>query len=162
MLSRRIPQVNCQDHMVQLGNYFYLSIRMASIDGIKIQPLKDYHDSDSNCIILRTGKTRVRSAEVRSLAPVLKKSATVLKLKPKLKLLRCKNTVHIATLNNRTLNRIGQLPELTASATEHNIDFVYIQEHRYSHSEIEIKYLDTGNRWTFIPASAWKISVLAS
>ena len=44
----------------------------------------------------------------------------------------------------RTLNRIGQFPELIASAEEHKIDIICIQEHRYTHSE-DIKYHETGN-----------------
>ena len=38
---------------------------------------------------------------------------------------------------------------------------VCIQEHRYHHSKVELKYHDTVNGWTFISASAWKISVNA-
>ena len=53
----------------------------------------------------------------------------------KLKLLKCKQTIQIATFNVRTLNRIGQLPELTASAVEHKIDIICIQKHRYTHTE---------------------------
>ena len=63
-------------------------------------------------------------AEVGALAPVVEKSATELKLKQKL--LKCKSTIQIATFNVRTLNRIGQLLELTASAIDHNIDMIYI------------------------------------
>ena len=58
-------------------------------------------------------------AEVGVLLSVFKKSATELKQQ---KLLKCKQTIQIATFNIRTLNRIGQLPELTASAIEHKID----------------------------------------
>ena len=46
--------------------------------------------------------------------------------------------MHIGTFNLRTLNRIGQQPELTASAEELNIDIVSIQEHRNYYSEEEI------------------------
>ena len=74
------------------------------------------------------------------------------------KLLKCKQTIQIATFNIRTLNRIGQLPELSASAVEHKIDIICIQEHRYTHTE-DIKYHDTGNGWTLATVSAWKISV---
>ena len=70
-------------------------------------------------------------------------------------------TIQIATLNVRTLDRIGQLPELTASAVEHNIDIICIQEHRYTHSK-DIKYRDTGNGWTLATVSAWKNSVNAT
>ena len=44
------------------------------------------------------------------------------------------------TFNVRTLDRIGQLLELTASVEEHNMDKICLQEHRYYHSEVEIKY----------------------
>ena len=64
-------------------------------------------------------------------------------------------TIQIATFNVRTLNRIGQLPELTASAVEHNIDIICIQEHRYTHNE-DIKYHDTGSGWSLASVSAWK------
>ena len=88
---------------------------------------------------------------------MLEKSTTELKQK----LLKCKQTTQIATFNVRTLNKIGQLPELTASAIEHNIDKICIQEHRYTHKE-DIKYHDTGNGWTLATALASKISVNAT
>ena len=104
-----------------------------------------------NRIALRAGKKGARPAEVGALA--FEKSATELKLKQKL--LRCKQTIQIATLNVRTLNRIGQLSELTASAVEHKIDIICIQEHRYTHTE-DIKYHETGNGWMLVTVSAWK------
>ena len=64
-------------------------------------------------------------------------------------------------VNVTTLNRIGQLPNLTASPVEHNIDIICIQEHRYTHNE-DIKYHDTGNGWTLATVSAWKNSVNAT
>ena len=73
------------------------------------------------------GKKGEHPAEVGALAPVFKKSATDLKLKQKL--LKSKCTIQITTFNIRTLNRIGQLPELTASAIDHNIDIIFLQEH---------------------------------
>ena len=88
---------------------------------------------------------------------MFEKSATELKLK----LLKCKQTIQIATFNVRTLSRIGQLPELTASAVEHKIDIICIQEHRYTHTE-DIKYHETGNRWTLATVSVWKNSVNAT
>ena len=94
-----------------------------------------------NRITLRTGKNGVHPAEVGSLVSVFEKSAKELKQQ---KLLKCKQTIQIATLNVRTLNRIGQLLELTASAVEHKIDIICIQEHRYMHTE-DIKYHETGN-----------------
>ena len=61
----------------------------------------------------------------------------------------------------RTLNRMGQLPELTASAIDHNIDIICIQEHRYTQSG-DIEYHGTDNGWTLANASAWKNSVNAT
>ena len=109
-------------------------------------------------ITLRAGKKRARPAEVGALASVFEKSATELKQQ---KLLKCKQTIQIATFNVRTLNRIGQLPELTAVAVEHKIDIICIQEYRYTHNE-DIKYQDIGNGWTLATASAWKKSVNAT
>ena len=105
-----------------------------------------------NRIALRMGKKRgARPAEVGALASEFEKSATELKLKQKL--LKCKQTIQIATFNVRTQNRIGQLPELTASAVEHKIDIICIQEHCYTE---DIKYHETGNGWMLATVSAWK------
>ena len=59
------------------------------------------------------------------------------------------------------LGSSGQLPELIASAVEHKIDIICIQEHRYTHTE-DIKYHQTGNGWTLATVSAWKNSVNAT
>ena len=92
-----------------------------------------------NHIALLAEKQGARSAGVG----VLEKSTR--ELKPKVRLLRFKSTIHIyiAIFNVRALNRIGQLPELTASAAEHDIDIIGIRVHRYYHCEVEIKYHDT-------------------
>ena len=81
-----------------------------------------------NRITLHTGKKETRSAEVRAQAPGFEKSTR--ELKHKQKLIKYKSTMQIATFDVRTLNRIGQLPELTASAIDHSIDIVCVQEHR--------------------------------
>ena len=73
----------------------------------------------------------------------------------KQKLLKCQRTIKIATFNVRTLNRIGQLPELIASAIDQDMDVICMQEHRYIHSE-DIKYNDTDNERSLVNASAWK------
>ena len=67
-----------------------------------------------NSIALRAGKERVRPSEVGALASVFEKSAIELKLQ---KLLKSKQTTQTAVFDVRTLNRIGQLPELTESAS---------------------------------------------
>ena len=107
-----------------------------------------------NRIALRTGKKRVHPAEVGALASVFEKSATELKQQ---KLLKCKQTIQIATFNVRSLSS-SQLPELTALAIEHKIGIICIQEHRYTHTK-DIKYHDTSNGWTLVTVSAWKNSV---
>ena len=83
-----------------------------------------------NCISLCAGKKGACPAEVGALASVFEKSATELKNQ---KLLKCKQTIQIATFNVRTLNRIGQLPELTASAVEHKID-IYAYKNTDTHT----------------------------
>ena len=62
------------------------------------------------------------------------------------------------TFNVRTLNRIGQHPELSASAVEHKIDIICMQEHRYTHTG-DIRYHETGNGWMLATVSAWKNSI---
>ena len=104
------------------------------------------------------GKKGVRPTEVGALAPVFEKSAT--QLKQKQKLLKFKSTIQIVTFNVRTFYRIGQIPELTASGVDHNIDIICVKEHKYLHSE-DMKYHDTSNRWTFVSVFAWKNSVNA-
>ena len=112
----------------------------------------------TNRIALRAGKKGARPAEVGALASVFEKSATELKQS---KLLKCNQTLQIATFNVRTLNRIGQLPELIASSEEHKIDLICIQEHRYTHTE-DIKYHETGNDWSLVTVCTWKNSVNAT
>ena len=58
----------------------------------------------TNRIAVCAGKKGARPAEVGALASVFEKSATELKQT----LLKCKQTIQIATFNVRTLNRIGQ------------------------------------------------------
>ena len=98
---------------------------------------------------LCAGKKGVRPAEVVALASVLEKSATDLKQI----LLKYKRTIQIVTFNVRMLNRIGQLPELTALEIDNNIDRICNQEHMYTHSR-DIEYHDTGNGWTLATTSA--------
>ena len=105
-----------------------------------------------NCIALQGAKEGARSGKVEALALVLEKSLT----ESKHNLLRCKNIVNIITFNVRTLNTINQLPELAASAVEHNIDIMYMQEHKYYHSELELKYHDIRIVWTFVTSFARK------
>ena len=68
-------------------------------------------------------------------------------------------TVYTAMFNIRTLNKLNQLPKLAASAAENNIDIICIQEHRYYHCKLKIKYHDTGYGWTFVSVFEWKNSI---
>ena len=146
---------NGQDQIVRLGNYCCSSIRVASIDENKNshQKITMTHTQTTcpNCIALRTGKKGVHPAQVGALASVFKKLATELKQKI------TKIQTHNTNSDVRTLNRIGQLLELTASAIDYNIDIICIQEHRYTHSK-DIKHPDTGNGWMLATASARKNS----
>ena len=83
------------------------------------------------------------SCRVWSSDPVCSKKSSI-EHKHKQKLLKSKSTIKKATFNVRTLNRIGQLPDLTAYAKDHNIDTECIQEHIYT------KYHDTGNGWMVV------------
>ena len=69
-------------------------------------------------------------------------------------LLRFEKTLS-TTFNIRTLTTINQL---TASTAEPYIDLIGVQEHRYYHSKVDIKYHDAGNGWTFVWASVQKNS----
>ena len=109
-------------------------------------------------IAFRAGKKGARYCWGWSPGLSVQKSATELKQQ---KLLKWKQTIQIATFNVRTFNRIGQPPELCASAVEHKTDIICIQEHRYTHTE-DIKYHDTVNGWTLATVSAWKNSVNAT
>ena len=124
------------DQIVRTGNYCCSSITVASIDENKNshRKISVIHTQTTcrNHIALRAGKKGACPAEVGALASVFEKSDTELKLKQNLR--KYKRTIKIATFNFRTLNWIGQLPGLTASAIDHYIDIICIQEHRYTHS----------------------------
>ena len=115
---------------VQSGNHCYYCYK----DGINWWEKKNSQRKTSMTLnqticrslnVLHIGKQGVHSVGVAVLAPVFKKLPTELKLKSNTKLLKYKNIVHIATFSIRTLHRISQLDELTASAAEHNTDIVF-------------------------------------
>ena len=93
-------------------------------------------ETKPNYITLQAGKQEVHSAEIWSLAPMFEKLAP----EPKPNLLKCKNIVNIATFNVTILKTTNQLNELTASASEHNIDIICVQEFSYYQSELDLKY----------------------
>ena len=149
VLGVRIRWDNDQDQRVRSGNYCCLSIWVASIDETKNTAIERLPWFILKPLVQITSlfmqvKKGARLREVGVQAPVFEKSATEIKLKQKLQ--QCKTTIQIATFNIRTLNRISPLPELIASAIDHNIDIICIQEHRCLHSE-EIEYHDTAYAW---------------
>ena len=156
MLGTRTPWVNGQGLIVKSGNYCYSSFRISSMDVNKTQPSKDYRNSYSNHMSKSyspgRGQKRGASCWGWSSGPNFRKIRVII-FKQKQKLLKLKTTIQIATFNDRTLKRIGQLPEQTKSAIDHKIDIVCAQEHRYFHSK-EVKYHDNGNGWTFVSVSA--------
>ena len=74
--------------------------------------------------------------------------------------LRYKTIINRETFNVWILNTINQLPELySISAAEQTIGIICVQENRYYHSELELKYHDPAHGWTFVLTSAGKNSV---
>ena len=91
-------------------------------------------------------------AGVTVLAPVFDKFTE----RNRRQLLKCKRTINLSTFNVRTLQSIKQMSELFAIAVTYHIDVVNVQEHRFYHEDIDLKYHELGNGWTFISASAFK------
>ena len=56
----------------------------------------------------------------------------------------------------------NQLPELTESATEQNINIICVQQHKYYQSDLKLKYHEFDNKLKFVSASAWKHSLNAA
>ena len=92
-------------------------------------------------------------AGVTVLAPDFEKFITE---RNRRQLLKCKRTINLSTFNVRTLQSIKQMSELFAIAVTYHIDVVNVQEHRFYHEDIDLKYHELGNGWTFISASAFK------
>ena len=71
-------------------------------------------------------------------------------------LLKCKRTINLSTFNVCTLQSIKQMAELFIIVVTYHIDIINVQEHRFYHEDIDLKYHELGNGWTFISASALK------
>ena len=71
-------------------------------------------------------------------------------------LLKCKRIINLSTFNARTLQSIKQISEFIAIAVTYHNDVIYVQEHRFYHEDVVLKYHELGNGWTFISASALK------
>ena len=99
MLGGSISYVNGLYQIVQLGNYCHSFIRVASIDTPPLTKNRQrkitlilIHFIRQNRIVLHAGKQRTRSTEFGAMIPVIEKSIT--ELKPKPKLLRFKHIVN--------------------------------------------------------------------
>ena len=99
-----------------------------------------------SCRIARRVDYQGARIGIISQAPILEKQATdsSIRLKPKL------------TFNIRTIKGECQISELVASAIEHNIYIICIQEHRLYHTDFDIKYHTLNIGWSLITSSSWK------
>ena len=111
----------------------------------------------SHCIARRAGHQGARTG-VMGLALDLEKYATDLKSKSKTKFMKWKRAINISTFNVCTLHTICQQSELIESGINQLTDIICIQEHRYFHKEVILKYHEMGKNWTLIMASSWKNS----
>ena len=148
------PEDQQQDIIILAINNCYSSICVSFIDEKNKQknnnkkktkqPAKDYHVSNPNRASkphhLSHGKTR--DVFCWALPSGYEKSDRKPRPKPKPPLIQ-KHLVNMITFDIRTLNTINQLPELTASAIEYNIDIICVQEYRFNHSKVELKRHDT-------------------
>jgi hypothetical protein len=74
------------------------------------------------------------------------------------KLLKCKKTLHISTLNTRTMRNLHLQEEMCGLAKLYDQDIVGIQEHRIVHQEGEIRYQDLFDGYQLVSSSAWRNS----
>ena len=120
VLVIRILRDNGQDQIVLSGNYCWSYISLDSID-----------DNKNTAIERLQWHTLKQLVQTTSLFARVKKEHVRLRLEPwhqclkisyraqtKTELLKCKRTLQIAIFTVRTLNRIGQLPKLSASVID--------------------------------------------
>ena len=109
-----------------------------------------------SCRIARRVDYQGARIEVISQTPILEKQATdsLIRLKPKF--FKRLSNICISTFNIRTIKGKCQSSELVASAIEHNIDIICIQEHRLYHKDFDIKYHTLNIGWSLVTSSSWK------
>ena len=109
-----------------------------------------------SCRIARHADYQGARIGVISQAPILEKKATdsLIRLKPKF--LKRSSKICISTFNIRTIKGEYQSSELVASAIEHNIDIICIQEHRLYYTDFYIKYHTLNIGWSLVTSSSWK------
>ena len=114
----------------------------------------------SSSRIARLADSGARSAEVHSL--VLAQHSKNKLRSQETPLLKPKTNFVISTFNVLSLSKLNQVSELVYSALQNDIDIICIQEHRFYHPDLDLKYNDVGRGWTLISASAWKNSTNAT
>ena len=77
------------------------------------------------------------------------------------RLMKGKKYIFFGTLNIQTLQKVGKVHELIASAEATNQDIICVQEHRSTHDTQTTMVHSYGN-WRLITCSAWKNSVNAT
>ena len=88
-----------------------------------------------NYIVLNVAKQGMNSDKVEALTVMFKISSNELKPNEP-------TYLHAKTFNVRTLN--FSQPATRASAAEHNVDIICVQEDKYYHSDQDLKYYLTG------------------
>ena len=133
------------------------SVTLTSADGISYRKtnMTQTQTINSYRIDRRTGKQGSRSG-VTVLAPDFEKYITE---QNKRNLLKCKRSIKMSTFNVRTMQPISQISELIATAEKNQIDVISVQEHRFYHDDLVLKYHEFEKGWTFISASAWKNTI---
>ncbi|XP_072046990.1 uncharacterized protein [Amphiura filiformis] len=74
----------------------------------------------------------------------------------KLKLLKCKKSLYISTLNTRTMSSMHLQEEICGLAKLYNQDIIGIQEHRIVHQDEEIRHQDLYDGYQLVSSSAWR------
>ena len=75
-------------------------------------------------------------------------------------LLKCKRTINRSTFNECALQSIKQMSELIAIAVTYHIDVIKVQEHRFYHEDIDLKYHELGNGWNSYLHQLWRTQVI--
>ena len=130
------------------------SVALVSIVGISYQKtIMTEPQTRNSCHIDRRAGQYGSRAEVTVLAPGFNKFVAE---RSRRQLLKCKRTINLSTSNVRTLKSIKQMSELIAIALKYHIDVINVQEHRFYHEDIYLKYHELGNGWTFISAGSFE------
>ena len=76
-------------------------------------------------------------------------------------IISCKNQTIFSTFNARTLTPKGRLEEFGVNAELNKIDIIAVQEHRFYHPDVKLKYHSVGS-YQLVTSSATKNSVNAT